>query len=107
MAVTAPPAEPTAGAIRPIDAGSPSAVSRTVIEYEAEVTGPRGRVADSPRVVSSAPAEGVVCVLISPAMVPPRRTGAPHHPSPNGSRTPRELSRSPGGSLVDPRRAGD
>jgi hypothetical protein len=32
MAVTAPPADPTAVAIRPIDAGSPSAVSRTVIE---------------------------------------------------------------------------
>ena len=42
IAVTAPPAVPTAVAMRPMLAGSPSEVSRTVIEYEAEVTGPRG-----------------------------------------------------------------
>ena len=45
MAVTAPPADPTAVAIRPMLAGSPSEVSRTVIEYDAEVTGPRGTAA--------------------------------------------------------------
>ena len=48
MAVTAPPAVPTAVAMRPMLAGSPSEVSRTVIEYEAEVTGPRGAASGSP-----------------------------------------------------------
>ncbi|HMC70100.1 MAG TPA: hypothetical protein VKJ07_13175, partial [Mycobacteriales bacterium] len=72
IAVTAPPALPTAVAMRPMLAGSPSDVSRTVIEYEAEVTGPRAGGVGSPRVVSSVPAEDVESVLISTAMVSPQ-----------------------------------
>jgi len=71
IAVTAPPADPTAVAIRPIDAGSPSAVSRTVIEYDADVTGPRGGVAGSPREVSSVLGVAAVSVLMTPPMVTP------------------------------------
>jgi hypothetical protein len=74
IAVTAPPADPTAVAMRPIDAGSPSAVSRTVIEYEAEVTGPRGTapavVAGSLMTVSAAPT-GADWVLMAFVIVPP------------------------------------
>src|SRR3954467_11277011 len=42
MAVTAPPADPTAVAIRPMLAGAPAAVSRTVIEEEGGGGGARG-----------------------------------------------------------------
>jgi hypothetical protein len=53
--------------MRPMDAGSPSAVSRTVIEYEAEVTGPRGTVTGA-----GSPTAGAVSVLISAAIVSSR-----------------------------------
>src|SRR4051794_32219774 len=42
MAVTAPPADPTAVAMRPMLAGAPSAVRRTGRGEEGEVTRPRG-----------------------------------------------------------------
>ena len=73
MAVTAPPAVPTAVAMRPMLAGSPSEVSRTVIEYEAEVTGPRGAVTGSPGEVSSDAMAGAMSWLMTTAIVSPLR----------------------------------
>jgi hypothetical protein len=58
-----------------MDAGSPSAVSRTVIEYDADVTGPRGGVAGSPREVSSVLGVAAVSVLMAPPMVAPSGAG--------------------------------
>jgi hypothetical protein len=50
-------------------------VSRTVIEYDADVTGPRGGVAGSPREVSSVLGVAAMSVLMAPPMVAPSGAG--------------------------------